>query len=162
MDVAQVAFTWKEGSGFQGSNQTTLFLHFPLLRCLPRIWLDIVWLRELWNCKAGVFYVNASVCESSAASGKGGGGTWVVTQLKIATVTSTWPDSTLWVIYDQPSSLLLHLAYGNDPGLREGHEGWVVKNMNATKASVACFCCLSLDRILFLWPFARLPLPFIC
>lgn len=54
-----------------------------------------------------------------------GGGTTAVTQLKIATMTSIWPDSTLWVIYDQPSSLLLHLAYGNDPGLKEGCEvGW--------------------------------------
>lgn len=43
MDVAQVVFTWKEGSGFHGSNQTTQFLQFPLLRCLLRIWLDLVW-----------------------------------------------------------------------------------------------------------------------
>lgn len=115
MDVAQVAFTWKEGSGFHGSNQTILFLHFSLLRCLPRIWLDIVWVEG-----TVVFWGRCvlHVCELGLYSQDGC--TRVVTLLKTATVTSIWPGSTFWVIYDQPSSLLLHLAYGNDPRGVEG------------------------------------------
>lgn len=70
MDVAQVAFTWKEGSGFHGSNQTTPFLHFPLFRCLLRIWSDIVWLEGAAELQARcVSCERLRVCASSAGSG---------------------------------------------------------------------------------------------
>lgn len=45
----------------------------------------------------------------------------VGTRLKSATVAPVRANSTsLKVIYDQPSSLLLHLVYGNDPGAEGG------------------------------------------
>lgn len=71
--MAQVAFTWKEGSGFHGSNQTTPFLHFPLLRCLLRIWSDIVWVEGAVELQGRYVLCEClCVCVSSAGRGRWG------------------------------------------------------------------------------------------
>lgn len=82
--MAQVAFTCEEGSGFHGSNQTTLLLHFPFIEMfaedLVGYLLDRV---ELWNGKTGVFYVMSARAPSGQAGARG-----AASRLKIATVTS--------------------------------------------------------------------------
>lgn len=74
MDVAQVVFTWKEGSGFHGSNQTTLFFHFPLLRCLLRILLDLVWVDFTVALHGRCVFIRNDCVHVCLAASFGGGG----------------------------------------------------------------------------------------
>lgn len=155
MVVAQVAFTGKEGSAFHGSLQATLLLHSALFMCLLRIWSDIiqsgatvklpcrcVLCQRLLVCLARLFSpVPARTGRDYVAQ------RWLPYD-------PAWLESNLW-----STVIIWHMEMIQVEG---GARGEVLENMNRTKAIAACFCCLSLDRILFFWPFARLRSPFIC
>lgn len=76
------------------------------------------------------------------------GGIWLVMQLKTAIVTPVWPYSTLWVIYGQPSSLLVHMAYGNDCMLGRGiHFGGGEHEHHKGRCGLFLLCLIGQDPL---------------